>query len=39
MEIVGHTTLDVTMNIYGHVSLGDKQEAMKRLGDLMEGDE
>lgn len=38
MEIVGHTTLDVTMNIYGHVSLGDKQEAMKRLGDLMGGD-
>jgi integrase len=39
MEIVGHTTLDVTMNIYGHVSLGDKQAAMNRLNDLMGGDQ
>jgi integrase len=33
-EIVGHTTLDVTMNIYGHVSLDDKRAALDKLGDL-----
>jgi integrase len=39
MEIVGHTTLEMTMTVYGHVTLDDKLEAMRRLGDLLdEGD-
>lgn len=40
MEIVGHTTLEMTMNVYGHVTLDDKRTAMDRLGDLLgEGSE
>jgi integrase len=35
MEIVGHTTLEMTMNVYGHVTLDDKRDAMDRLGDLL----
>ncbi len=38
MEIVGHTTLEMTMNVYGHVSLESRREAMDRLGDLFEED-
>ena len=34
MEIVGHTTLEITMNVYGHVTLDDKRAAMDQLGDL-----
>ena len=34
MEIVGHTTLEMTMNVYGHVNLESKRQAMDRLGSL-----
>lgn len=34
MEIVGHTTIEMTMNVYGHVSLDSKRSAMDQLGDL-----
>jgi len=36
MEIAGHSALEMTMNIYGHVSLDDKREALDRLGELFE---
>ncbi len=36
MEIVGHTTLEMTMTVYGHVTLDDKRDAMRRLGDLLD---
>ena len=36
MEIVGHTTLEMTMNAYGHVNLDAKREAMEAVGDLFE---
>jgi integrase len=35
MSIVGHATLEVTMNVYGHVSLEDMRGAMDRLGELV----
>jgi integrase len=38
MEIVGHTTLEMTMNVSGHVSLESRREALNRLGDLFEED-
>ena len=34
MEIVGHTTIEMTMNVYGHVSLESMRSAMDQLGDL-----
>ena len=36
MEIAGHTTLEMTMNTYGHVNLAAKREAMEAVGDLFE---
>ncbi len=39
MDIVGHTTLELTMNVYGHVSLDEKRAAMHRLGGLLDNDE
>jgi integrase len=36
MEIVGHSTLEMTMNVYGHVTLNDKRAALDRLGDLLD---
>jgi integrase len=37
MEIVGPTTLEITMNAYGHVNLGAKREAMEAVGELFAG--
>lgn len=34
MEIAGHSGLEMTMNVYGHVTLDDKRAALDRLGDL-----
>ena len=34
MEIVGHSALEMTMNIYTHVTLDDKRQALEKLGDL-----
>jgi integrase len=36
MEIVGHTALEMTMNVYGHVSLDEKRSALDQLGELFE---
>jgi integrase len=35
MEIVGHTALEMTMNVYGHVSLDSQRTALNRLDDLL----
>jgi integrase len=35
MEIVGHTALEMTMNVYGHVSLDSQRAALNRLDDLL----
>jgi integrase len=34
MEIVGHSYLEMTMNVYRHVTLDDKRAALDRFGDL-----
>lgn len=36
MEIAGHSTIEMTMNVYGHVTLDDKREALDLLGSLFE---
>jgi integrase len=33
-DIVGHSTIEMTMNVYGHVSLDEKRSALDRLGEL-----
>lgn len=38
MEIVGHSAIEMTMNVYGHVALDTQREALGRLDDLL-GDE
>jgi integrase len=35
MEIVGHSSLEMSMNVYGHVTLDDKRAAHGRFGDLL----
>jgi integrase len=35
MEIAGHSTLEMTMNVYGHVDLDSRREALGRLADLI----
>lgn len=39
MEIAGHSGLEMTMNVYAHVTLDDKREALDMLGNLFEEDE
>ena len=34
MEIAGHSALEMTMNVYAHVTLEDKRAALDKLGDL-----
>lgn len=34
-EIVGHSDIEVTMTIYAHVSLDDKREALRKLGEAL----
>jgi integrase len=36
MEIAGHSALEMTMNVYAHVTLDDKRAALDRLGRLLE---
>jgi integrase len=36
MEIAGHSGLEMTMNVYAHVSLEDKQAAVEKLNRLFE---
>ena len=33
MEIVGHSALEMTMNVYGHVNLADQRTALNHLDD------
>ena len=43
MEIVGHSAIEMTMNVYGHVTLGNQRAALDllnaQLGDDEESDE
>jgi hypothetical protein len=41
MDIVGHSTLEMTMTVYGQVSLDDKRAGLDQLGGLLdeEGEE
>ena len=39
MEIAGLSALETTMNVYAHVTLDDKREALEKLGDLFQEDE
>lgn len=39
MEIAGHSTIEMTMNVYGHVSLDEKRVALDKLGTLFAEDE
>ena len=34
MEIVGQSALEMTMDVYGHVDLGSRRDALDRLADL-----
>jgi len=34
MDIAGHPTIEMTMNVYGHVSLDEKRAALDELGKL-----
>jgi integrase len=36
MEVVGHSTIEMTMNVYGHVTLDAKREALDRIGELID---
>jgi integrase len=36
MDIAGHSSIDMTMNVYGHVSLDEKRQALDRVGRLFE---
>jgi integrase len=36
MDIAGHSTIEMTMNVYGHVTLDEKREALDKLGALFE---
>lgn len=35
MEILGHSTIEVTMNIYGHVMLDAQRKALRHIDDLL----
>jgi integrase len=37
MEIVGHSAIEMTMNVYGHVDLGTQRVALDRLDDELSG--
>lgn len=36
MEIAGHSALDVTMNVYGHVNLESRRDALDKLAGLFD---
>lgn len=38
MDIAGHSTIEMTMNVYGHVTLDEKRDALNRLGELFEAE-
>ncbi|MGH3919285.1 MAG: hypothetical protein ACRDSG_09670 [Pseudonocardiaceae bacterium] len=39
MEIVGHSAIEMTMNVYGHVSLGNQRAALDLFNDQLIDDE
>ena len=39
MEIVGHSALEMTMNVYAHVDLDSRRDALDRLADLFDEDD
>lgn len=39
MDIAGHSTIEMTMNVYGHVTLDEKRSALDKLGSLFEEEE
>jgi integrase len=34
-DIVGHSDIEVTMTIYAHTALAEKQRALGKLGDAL----
>jgi integrase len=36
MEIVGHSAIEMTMNVYAHVSLDMQRDALGRLTDRLD---
>jgi integrase len=36
MEIVGHSALEMTMNVYAHVDLDTRRDTLDRLADLFD---
>ncbi len=38
MGIVGHSTIEMTMNVYGHVTLDAKRQTLDLVGELFDGD-
>ena len=34
-DIVGHSDIEVTMTIYAHAALGEKHNALRKLGDAL----
>jgi len=39
MEIVGHSAIEMTTNVYGHVSLGNQGAALELLEGRVNGGE
>jgi integrase len=39
MEIVGHSTIEMTMTVYGHVALDAQRQALGRLDELLGDDQ
>ena len=37
MEIVGHSAIEMTMNVYGHVNLDTQRVALNHLDDELSG--
>ena len=37
MEIVGHSAMEMTMNVYGHVNVDTQRVALDRLDDELSG--
>ncbi|MDQ3579532.1 MAG: site-specific integrase [Actinomycetota bacterium] len=37
MEVVGHSAIEMTMNVYGHVNLDTQRAALNRLDDELSG--
>jgi integrase len=38
MDIAGHSTVEMTMNVYGDVTLDEKRDALNRVGERFAGE-